>query len=330
MPEHQYSEANLGLASLKGKDQQRAQYLYEAAKNHDVCPYFTHFQHTVSGWVDDSDPFDHFGGADTHDIMTEYDSSWKVLTLVTTDGDKIAEDLDIEPEDFFEDDCLEGNKEDRTIDIIYQERSTPPLPTKLAFNMFEKVSTGEVSSEAVKTFCDQVFANLASCIRKSCTFLDRDWNVEPLREGDSSERLSWGYDRFNKTQIFSAQKFTAIVDTCELAKSSSSVNKMLAILTDISRKPNKVAFSDFLHPALVSLPSASVSGGTKLYEDLFRCVISYTNQFVPTKAQRIQDWSAPKEAVTPTVKIAGTWTAFSRLSTNHRHGSPSPRHVGNI
>ena len=189
----------------------------------------------------------------------------------------------------------------------------------LAHNVSAKVTSGEISSETAKGFCDQIFANIASSIRKCSPFLDRDWGAEPLREGDLSESLSWGsgdnryngtkvgswdFDRmrmgswdnpYNKTRLFSARKFVALVETCEAVHSSSSVNKLLSILTDISRKPNKAAFSDFLLPVLESLPSRYMKDGPQRYVDLFRCVISsYTNHFVPTRAKRIQDWSAPR------------------------------------
>ena len=107
MLEHQYSEANFGLHSLKGKDQLRIKHLFKAAKKHDVCVYFAHFQHTISGGVDDGDPYDHWGNDDIHDIMDEYDSDWKLLTLFTSDGLEIAKGLDLDPEDFVEDVCLE-------------------------------------------------------------------------------------------------------------------------------------------------------------------------------------------------------------------------------
>ena len=110
--EHQYSEANFGLASLKGKDEQRARHLSEAARNLDVCLYFAHFQHTVSGRVDEDDPYDRYGAVEIHEIFDECDSDWKILTLFTSDGYKIAEDLEMDTEDFIEADCLEEEKPD--------------------------------------------------------------------------------------------------------------------------------------------------------------------------------------------------------------------------
>lgn len=112
MLEHQYSEANFGLHSLKGKDQLRASHLIDAAKKHDVYVYFAHFQHTVSGGVDECDPYDRYKDVEVHDIMDEYDSDWKLLTLFTSDGCKIAEGLDLDPENFIEDVCLEDEGPD--------------------------------------------------------------------------------------------------------------------------------------------------------------------------------------------------------------------------
>lgn len=200
----------------------------------------------------------------------------------------------------------------------------------LAYNMAAKVRTGEVSSEAARSFVDQVLANLASSIRRCCPFLDHDQNAERLREGDSSEMLSWTWG--SRDQMFSAQKFATLVKACETVKSSSSVNKMLGILTDISRKPNQLAFSDFLLPVLAGLPPQSVNGGLKLYMDLFRSVIfSYTNQFVPTHARRIQDWSLPKRGCssgcTDCKDLDRFLTDIHRYATEFAIATPRRKHL---
>ena len=112
MLEHQYSEANFGISSLKGQDQMRVKHLNQAAKKHGVCIYFAHFQHTVSGGVDEDDPYDYRGSVEIHDIMDEYDSDWTMSTLFTTDGLRIATDLDLDPEDFIEEERLEEDGPD--------------------------------------------------------------------------------------------------------------------------------------------------------------------------------------------------------------------------
>ena len=109
MLEHQYSEANFGLHSLKGHDQARATHLCQAANKHDVCVYFAHFKHTVSGGVDedDDDSYGYRNDVEIHDIVDECDSDWTLTTLFTTEGCKIAEGLDMNPEDFIEEERLE-------------------------------------------------------------------------------------------------------------------------------------------------------------------------------------------------------------------------------
>ena len=165
----------------------------------------------------------------------------------------------------------------------------------LAHNVTAKVISGEISSEAGKSFCDEILAELASNMRKLCTFLHCDWNAGCLREGDGSKALSWGSASGSGT-VFTGEKFAALVGTCETVQSTGPVDQMLAILTDISRKPNKRAFSDFLLPTLEHLPPQGVIDNLKPYKDLFRNVISsYTHQFVPEHARRIQDWSSPRK-----------------------------------
>ena len=163
--------------------------------------------------------------------------------------------------------------------------------------MTAKVVAGEIRLEAGKSFCDQVLGNLASNIRRCCPFLDREWNVVCLKDGDLSEKLSWERESRNQRNqaIFTGTKFAALVETCETVQCSSSVRKMLGILTDISCKPNKRAFSDFLLPVLASLPPVGAVANLEPYMALFRTVISsYISQFVPERPQKIQDWSSPK------------------------------------
>ena len=171
----------------------------------------------------------------------------------------------------------------------------------LIYNVTAKVTFGEVSPEDAKSFCDQMLANLASSMRRCCPFLDSNWNAESLREGDSSEKLSWTRaSRYERTGILTGPKFAALVETCEAVKSGSLLNKMIGILTNISHKSDKDAFSNFLLPTLASLPPQQVNSSLKLYIDLFRTAIfSYTNQFVPTHAQRIQDWISPRRGCSP-------------------------------
>ena len=165
----------------------------------------------------------------------------------------------------------------------------------LAHNVTAKVLADDISSEIGKSFCDQILANLASNIRKCCPFLDNDWRAMSLKEGDSSATLSWGCGaRFGRS--FTAQQFAAIVETCETVQSGASVNKMLGILSDISRRPNQtqLAFSEFLLPVLGLLPPRGVVASLGPYQCLFSGMMaSYTSKFVPTEPKKIQDWSAP-------------------------------------
>ena len=167
----------------------------------------------------------------------------------------------------------------------------------LANDVNAKVTTGEVGSEAARGFCDEIFSNLISSIRRCCPFIDGNRNTESFREGNNSDSISWEQvrGRYKRMRTFTAQKFAALVETCESVKSSRSVSRLLGILTDISRKPEKIAFSNFLFPALAMLPPGQVNGNIEFYMNLFRSVISsYTKYFVPTLAQKIQDWSSPK------------------------------------
>ena len=97
MLEHEYSEANFGLANLKGKDQLRARHLTDAAKGNDICVYLAHFEHTKSGGCDDGGDYDDM---EIHEIIDEYDSDWKMKTLFTPEGAAIASELELNAEEF--------------------------------------------------------------------------------------------------------------------------------------------------------------------------------------------------------------------------------------
>lgn len=49
--EHEYSEANICLNHLKGKDQLRARYLSEACQDQGFCLFFPHFEYSQSGSI---------------------------------------------------------------------------------------------------------------------------------------------------------------------------------------------------------------------------------------------------------------------------------------
>ena len=104
--EHEYSEANICIDHLKGKDQLRARYLLEACRDQGFCLFFAHFEFSKSGSIDEDedDPgwADHLCGADYHEFVDELESKWKLQTIFQFDGARIAEDIDLEEEEVLE------------------------------------------------------------------------------------------------------------------------------------------------------------------------------------------------------------------------------------
>lgn len=98
--EHEYSEANISVNQLKGKDQSRMRYLSEACRDSGFCLLFAHFQLSVQGSVDeDEDDPNWAAGVDFHEIMDELESKWKLKTVFQLDGQKIAEGIDLEEDE---------------------------------------------------------------------------------------------------------------------------------------------------------------------------------------------------------------------------------------
>ena len=191
MLEHQYSEANFGLDSLKGKDQQRVRNLSDAAKKQDVCVYFAHFEHTVSGGVDEDDPCDRYGTVDIHEIEDEYDSEWRILTLFTSDGCNIAKDLDMDPEDFIED--------------IYLDEERPD------YEDFE----GWTGNEG---------ANTIHFYRRSCIVMfPREWRHHLLNTASSVVIEKWAELAFNDLdQVKNSPSQTTIEELLAISRKASS------------------------------------------------------------------------------------------------------------
>ena len=155
MLEHDYSEANFGLANLKGKDQLRARYLTEAAKGNDVCVYLAHFEHTKSGGCDDGDGY--YDNVDTHEIIDELDSDWKIKTLFTPDGTAIASEMDLSEEEFLG----EVNFPDGPDDEEYEGwtgnegANTTHFYRRSCIIMFPRSERGEIISAAESVAIDK-------------------------------------------------------------------------------------------------------------------------------------------------------------------------------
>ena len=107
MMEHEYSEANIGMGLLKGKDQLRASCLFDAAQQNGFHLFFAHFVHTRSGGCDE-DYYGHCGYSEddgddsTHVIVDEVDSSWKLVSIFTSKGHFLAGDMEVDHKDFIQ------------------------------------------------------------------------------------------------------------------------------------------------------------------------------------------------------------------------------------
>ena len=104
--EHEYSEANICLDNLKGKDQLRTRNLLEACQDQGFCLYFAHFEYTLSGSVDEYEDNSNWGygrnSADYHELIDETDAEWRLQTIYQYNGKQIAAEITLEEEDLLE------------------------------------------------------------------------------------------------------------------------------------------------------------------------------------------------------------------------------------
>ena len=112
--DHEYSEANIRVAQLKGRDQQIARYVSQACEEQGYPFYLAHLEVMESGGVDgdEDDPHD---GVMYHELLDEEESSWKLQKLFLPDGQRLATDIEFEEDDIvnnlqengFGEDCTE-------------------------------------------------------------------------------------------------------------------------------------------------------------------------------------------------------------------------------
>ena len=214
--EHEYSEANICLDNLKGKDQLRARYLLEACQDQGFCLYFAHFEYSLSGSVDEDED-----GVDYHEFIDEIESSWKLRTVFQSNGKRIAKDLDLEEKDLLENPDFTGIEPDDeecdgwtgnegcTATHFYHRTCAVVLPRARRFHFLlgaEKTNIQEyietllremqddslsvASREELRKFCERaiVAKKTPEESRKiyeddSCDF---SWLGEESRSGDSS------------------------------------------------------------------------------------------------------------------------------------------------
>ena len=101
---HEYSEANISLEHLKGKDQLRMRYLSEACQDQDYCLFFAYIVNSRTGSIEeDEDAWNwRSGGTGSYEFIEELESKWSLETDFQHNGKQIAENILIKEEDFLE------------------------------------------------------------------------------------------------------------------------------------------------------------------------------------------------------------------------------------
>ena len=138
---HKYTDANLRLDHLKGKDAYLARYLQTACLDQDFCFFLANLERTVSGGCEESyDPYDHYGGRrgynwrndddednegsssgndetgssgadldEYHELHDIYDTSLKLRTFYRANGQLLAKGIPIKEVDIVQDNVFNRN-----------------------------------------------------------------------------------------------------------------------------------------------------------------------------------------------------------------------------
>ena len=116
MLEQKFSEIDvLNLASLSGRDQLRVQYLYNAAKAHDISIYLAHFEHTQYGECDPGE-YDDDEDIPIHDFIGDFTSRWRLSTLYTLEGIRLGSGYPLCGNDFIGDVSFDDEEPDEEND----------------------------------------------------------------------------------------------------------------------------------------------------------------------------------------------------------------------
>ena len=106
MFEHKYTEANLKLDNLKGKDRSRALALQPACQQHGLTFFLANMVREVSGGCEEDDY------AEFHTIDDEVDSSLNLKVLVHPNGAIYARDLPFDKNNILQETPFERDPDD--------------------------------------------------------------------------------------------------------------------------------------------------------------------------------------------------------------------------
>ena len=272
--EHEYSEANICLDHLKGKDQLRTRYLLEACRDQDFCLYLAHFEYSLSGSIDEDEdgPNWGYGGnrVDYHEFIDEFGASWKLQTIFQYNGKRIAEDIDLEEEDLLknvdftdiepdDEDCdgYTGN-EGCTATHFYRRTCAVILPRGRRFHILSKAENIEAQEYTETLLSEMQDDTLAVASReelqKLCElFISRE-NTPHKKRGMYEED---SYD------------FSWLGEESEISHSSSAPDMELA---SIARAILRLNRPDLLEK-LVRVTSRTVS--LDLFQELGKGILEY-------------------------------------------------------
>lgn len=142
MLDHKYTDANLRLDHMKGKDAYLARYLQSACLDQDFCFFLANLERTISGGCEDTyDPYDHYGARrgynwhsdddeedndelssnsdetgssgtgldDYHELGDIYDTSLTLRTFYRANGQLLAKGIPLKEVDIVQEDPFDRN-----------------------------------------------------------------------------------------------------------------------------------------------------------------------------------------------------------------------------
>ena len=109
--EHGYSEANVCLDHLKGKDKLRGRYLADACRDQGFCLFLAPFQHAKPGGCDE-EQYNIAHISFYHEIYGLNNYQWVLDTIFTSDGKQLAYNMAVGEKDVVQADLLDPAEPD--------------------------------------------------------------------------------------------------------------------------------------------------------------------------------------------------------------------------
>ena len=123
--EHEYTDASLSYAALKGHDQQVGAYMREVCAKYGFYFYLATVKRVVCASLDADEDGEGYG---SHEIIEEISKKLNLKRVVDLDGTEVGEDIGIKEEIFIQEEPFDGmSADDEEVEYTGNEGVTATL-----------------------------------------------------------------------------------------------------------------------------------------------------------------------------------------------------------